>query len=236
MRFLNNISFEKQKIVLNQIPTLFKFIDKKQTEELQEFILNIYQHMFQYCINRSKKIEELAVRKSGCNIRYIANPSYKIIELALESDPDAIRYIYRSVPEKFQLKAVEFNVENLQYLKNPTEKTILTTIYQDPFVIRYVSNQTNQMKELAIKREGSAIKYVKNPSLELQKLAIDQDSRNFYQIFHSSPAKEITDYHDQVEKREQEEAFKQLEKSGKPFYSDKKGRTVKVFDLPTSKS
>ena len=86
--------------------------------------------------------------------------------------------------EKICENIIENNINNcilkekfLFYLFNKLELNhfFLNLIMKYPFIIRNIDNPTEEMKLLAVKRNGNAIRYIDNPTEEMKVEAIKKD-------------------------------------------------------------
>ena len=57
------------------------------------------------------------------------------------------------------------------------ESRIIKMINNNPSIISTINNPTDEMKLLAIKKDGLTLEYIDNPTTEMQELALDNNIR-----------------------------------------------------------
>ena len=57
------------------------------------------------------------------------------------------------------------------------ESRIIKMINNNPSIISTINNPTDEMKLLAIKKDGLTLEYIDNPTIEMQELALDNNIR-----------------------------------------------------------
>ena len=66
------------------------------------------------------------------------------------------------------------------------ESRIIKMINNNPSIISTINNPTDEMKLLAIKKDGLTLEYIENPTIEMQQLALDNNIRAI--TIHKIPA------------------------------------------------
>ena len=133
-----------------------------------------------------KKIENVVQEliKNKSKLKEILE-NHKFRSLLTESEMEEIKFrIIYAMPELYEdvgyvsdetnIKFIKAEVTNIKYIKNPSIKVIKQAIEEDAMVISYINPEliTDNLKLLAVKKNGYTINFIANPTEEMQKEAI----------------------------------------------------------------
>jgi hypothetical protein len=143
--------------------------------------------------NQTDKICEAAIMKNLDVFQYIRDPSDKIIKLALKREPDLLIFV-KNQSEEICLVALHNSQpfrDLLQYVKQQTpaiclaavsksgcqidivkeeflsEELFLAAVSRSPKELKYIKDPSDQVIDIAIKKDPLVIQFVRNPSIDL---------------------------------------------------------------------
>ena len=69
------------------------------------------------------------------------------------------------------------------------ESRIIKMINNNPSIISTINNPTDEMKLLALRKDGLTLEYIENPTLEMQEIALENNIRAIRYIENPSEEK-----------------------------------------------
>lgn len=80
------------------------------------------------------------------------------------------------------LKMIENNPSIISTIENPTDEMKLLAVRKNGLTLEYIKNPTEEMKEIAIENNPNAIKYIENPTENMMLKAIEYGWSNLKYI------------------------------------------------------
>ena len=171
----NNIKVEAKMMVSLQKQN--KTIDNK--EEINKF--NINKNADDK--NTIKQNEQVQLDKNEIKLnqqvnKHTNNKENKIEETKQDNNLKEnydIAYAKDDITDQIKFKLIASKENTSIVINNPTEEMKIIALRKDGLVIQYIENPSEQVKLAAVKQYGGAIRFIENPTDEIKMEAIKQD-------------------------------------------------------------
>jgi hypothetical protein len=125
-------------------------------------------------LEENSLIAEVEIPK-GTKI-YKKNNNKLISNKIILSNIISVRELEEWDDEKFQLDAVNINIQSLNYINNPSLKVQLAAVKKDGFAIKLINNPSLEVKMEAVRENKDVFWIIENPEPELYKIASEEYS------------------------------------------------------------
>lgn len=188
LELIPNPSEEVQRIAISKDPLKFVPLLANPSEEIQLFILNIAapkSGMFRKNINiplikslraMTEKVKLILVKKGYGLLQYVHKPiSDEVRAAALDMDVRNIEFIDDPTPEE-KVQVLKKHPSMLHLIKNPTVEDMKLAVESgDVNALYNVSNIPDEVRKLAIEKNGGNIRHFRDAPEELKREAIEND-------------------------------------------------------------
>lgn len=212
---LNKLTEKKQINLINSGKNIIQYI-RNPSKAVQLAAVEEYPFNIRYIDDPDPEVQLLAIDYNSETIKFIKNPTKDAIVEAVFDELENLKYV-KVQTEELQLSILDLDINPMDFLyfKNPTKKVVKKFLKDYPayypiipeeyktkniqkFVVDILpeviclmkpSEQTDDLWNLALSKDGDFIRHIENPSEKLQLTAVSKSALAIRYI--ENPSKKV---------------------------------------------